>query len=466
MIDELEILRSRVAKLEKTAPEKIGDKVSREKEIEEELKKSERRYRAIVQDQAELICRFLPDGTLTFVNDAYCRYFGRKQAELISRSFMTLIPEEDRDMVHKQFNSLTYDNPVATCEHRVILPSGEISWMSWSDQAIFDDQNRLMEFQSVGRDITQRKRMEEELQKAKNELEKQVRDRTAELSLKNEQLLRKVEEHRQTEKELQEAFANLTDAHKELEDAQLQIIQAARMESVGILAAGVAHEVKNPLATILMGIEYLSNAASSGDETIKAILEDMEQAVNRADSIVRGLLDFSYVGDMTFQPYQLNHAILKSIDLVRHELDRKNIKLITGLSATLPVVCIDEDRICQVFVNLFLNAVHAVPDGGNIMITAYEKTVTKSDLWKCSGNTGKFKIGDGVIVVEIEDRGRGIPEDQIMKVFDPFFTTRPAGEGTGLGLTVSRSIVESHGGKLDIVNRKDGGVRSTIVFKR
>jgi PAS domain S-box-containing protein len=442
-----------------------GREVTRERRIEEELKKSEKRYRAIVEDQTELICRFLPDGTLTFVNDAYCRYFDMKQEDLIGQSFLTLIPEEDRDAVFQQFHFLTPENRVATYEHRVIMPNKDIRWMNWTDQATYDDRNQLIEYQSVGWDITERKKMEEELQKAKNELEQQVKDRTLELSLKNTQLIREIDERRQAQKDLQEAFSSLTGAHKDLKEAQLQLIQAAKMESVGILAAGIAHEVKNPLATILMGIEYMSGLFSSDDTNVKHVLRDMEEAVVRADTMVRGLLDFSSKNDVEFEESQLNDIVMRSINLVKHEMDKKNIRLMTALYRNLPRIQLDEDKICQVFVNVFLNSIQALPEGGTMIVRTYEKQLTGNDIHEIDVTNGVFTTGEKLIVAEVEDMGTGIPDEQITHVFDPFFTTKPIGEGTGLGLTVSRNIMESHGGQIDIMNREEGGVRITAVFK-
>jgi PAS domain S-box-containing protein len=129
------------------------------------LKKSEEKYRSIVEDQTEFICRWKPGEILTFVNEPYCRYFNKKQEELLGHSFMTLIPEEDRDKIHKHLASLGPENPVSTHEHQVISPNGEIRWQQWTNRALFDDQGHIAEFQSVGYDITERKRMEESLKK-------------------------------------------------------------------------------------------------------------------------------------------------------------------------------------------------------------------------------------------------------------------------------------------------------------
>ncbi len=136
------------------------------KRAEGVLRQSEARYRAIIEDQTELICRFLPDGTLTFVNEAYCRYFGREQEDLIGRSFIPLIPEEDRFRVKTHLTSLTPETPVATHEHRVIGRRGEIRWQQWTNRLVHDEEGRLIEFQSVGRDITERKLMEEALRES------------------------------------------------------------------------------------------------------------------------------------------------------------------------------------------------------------------------------------------------------------------------------------------------------------
>ena len=155
LIGEIEALQEKVAELERAQAER--------KRADEALRESEGRYRAIVEDQTELICRFLPDGTLTFVNEAYCRYFGKKRGELIGHSFMPLIPEEDQEFVADQFASLSPENPVVTYEHRVILPDGQIRWQQWADRAIFDQQGRFIEFQSVGRDITEQVQAEEQL---------------------------------------------------------------------------------------------------------------------------------------------------------------------------------------------------------------------------------------------------------------------------------------------------------------
>jgi PAS domain S-box-containing protein len=137
-----------------------------------QLKESEEKYRSIVEDQTELVCRFLPGGLLTFVNEAYCRYFGKKREELIGNSFMTFIPDEDQEQVERHFMFINMENPVAKYEYRVISPNGEICWQQWTNRAIFDKQGNLIEFQSVGSDITERKRMEEELRKRIEDLEK------------------------------------------------------------------------------------------------------------------------------------------------------------------------------------------------------------------------------------------------------------------------------------------------------
>jgi PAS domain S-box-containing protein len=137
-----------------------------------QLKESEEKYRSIVEDQTELVCRFLPGGLLTFVNEAYCRYFGKKREELIGNSFMTFIPDEDQEQVERHFMFINMENPVAKYEYRVISPNGEICWQQWTNRAIFDKQGNLIEFQAVGSDITERKRMEEELRKRIEDLEK------------------------------------------------------------------------------------------------------------------------------------------------------------------------------------------------------------------------------------------------------------------------------------------------------
>jgi PAS domain S-box-containing protein len=150
-----------------------------------DLRESEARYRAIVEDLPVLICRFLPDGALTFVNDTYCRYFGKSRAELIGHSFTPLIPAEDQAYVLQQFGSLSPVQPAASYEHRVFGPDGAIRWQHWIDRAVFDGA-QLIEFQSIGEDITDRKQAEAEIQKLNAELEDRVVERTAELARQRE----------------------------------------------------------------------------------------------------------------------------------------------------------------------------------------------------------------------------------------------------------------------------------------
>jgi len=135
--------------------------ITERKKAEEALRESEARYRAVVESQTELICRFVPDSILTFVNDAYCRFFGKDREELIGRSFLPLIPEEDRAEAIRHFAPVSAAKPVVVHEHRVLTPSGEVRWMRWINRGIFDEQGRLVEFQASGSDVTERKRAEE-----------------------------------------------------------------------------------------------------------------------------------------------------------------------------------------------------------------------------------------------------------------------------------------------------------------
>ncbi|MHC4479087.1 MAG: PAS domain S-box protein, partial [Planctomycetota bacterium] len=143
-----------------------NEDITERKLAEDALQESEERYRAIVEDQTELICRNLADSTITFVNEAYCRCFDRSREELVGHKFMPLIPEADCAKVKEHFATLGPDRPVATHEHRVIMPDGRIRWQRWTNRAIFDDAGNIIEFQGAGRDITERKKAQEALQQS------------------------------------------------------------------------------------------------------------------------------------------------------------------------------------------------------------------------------------------------------------------------------------------------------------
>jgi len=248
---------------------------------------------------------------------------------------------------------------------------------------------------------------------------------------------------KRTEEALQAAYNRL----KEIQD---QLIQAAKMEVVGGLASGVAHEVKNPLAVILQGIEYLSKKVGPKDEKSHAALLRMRIAVTKADAIIKGLLDFSSAAEVDLAPQDLNIVIEESLFLITYELNRYHIEIIKDLKKGIPKVRIDRNRIEQVLLNIFLNAVNHMPKGGRLTIKTY------------SAAAGKNKKE---VFAEIEDTGPGIPPNIMKKVFDPFFTTRRGIGGTGLGLTIAKNIVEMHKGTITIENRKGGrGTRVTLMF--
>jgi signal transduction histidine kinase len=249
-------------------------------------------------------------------------------------------------------------------------------------------------------------------------------------------------------KRLRHTNQQLLEAHEELKNAQMKLIQTAKLESIGRLAAGLAHEVKNPLAVIQLGVDYLISTTKpdASSEAIETIHE-MADAVERADTVIKGLLNFSRSEKLALVPADLNSVIEESLVLVRHEFTKHSIALEKNLAGGLPQVGLDPGKVKQVFINMFMNAIQAMGSDGSLSVKTFRLPSNES------------------AVVQIEDTGSGIPEDKLDKLFEPFFTTKPVGSGTGLGLSVSKNIIELHGGTIKIGNRTDArGVAVTITF--
>lgn len=263
---------------------------------------------------------------------------------------------------------------------------------------------------------------------------------------------------------LKKAHEELQQSHRQLLDTQMELVQAAKLESIGRLAAGVAHEVKNPLAIIQMGVNYLDTTLNA-DPDVKEVLNEMDAAVKRADSVIKGLVNFSRSEELKLTPGDLNGIIEDALNLVRHELKTEHVTLETRFDRSISPVSLDRNKIQQVFINLFMNAVQAMEGGGSLEVTTAQRMLCSEDLRRPSSGKQRFAAGDSAVVVEISDTGPGIPENKLDKLFDPFFTTKPVGKGTGLGLSVSRTIVDHHDAEIAIRNRVEGGALVTLLFK-
>jgi len=227
--------------------------------------------------------------------------------------------------------------------------------------------------------------------------------------------------------------------HEQIQNMQ----RAEHLKMVGEMAAGLVHEVKNPLAGIKASIQILLQEGNVPEED-RVVLTAVLGEVNRIESLMKGLLDFARPPKPQFMPVDMNSVVESSITLSLPYSSvasgsRKAVEIVKRLDPRLPMVMADPNQMQQVLLNLFMNAVEAMPGGGTLTVSTSENLETGS-----SPDMGRH------IQIEIADTGKGIDEETRKKIFQPFFTTKPTGQGTGLGLSLSYDIVKAHGGEITI----------------
>jgi PAS domain S-box-containing protein len=366
------------------------------------LRQSQERYRAIVENQTELICRFQPDDTITFVNDAYCRYFNKPRESLIGQKFLPEMPPEDRKLITQNFRSLSLEQPTNTYEHQIILPSGEIRWQQWSDKALFDEDGNFIECQAVGRDITQLKQAEAEIRKA---LEKE-----RELS------------------ELRASFVSM-----------------------------VSHEFRTPLTTIQSSAELLERYSDKlPPEKKQNHFIRIQTAVRRMTQLLEDVLTIgkAEAGKLLFNPKSLDLVAfccqivesMQSLVIYQHVNANPQHTLSFTVHGDCTIAQMDENLLEHILTNLLSNAIKYSPAGG----------VVKFDL-VCNSSSAVFRI---------QDSGIGILKEDLEKLFDSFGRASNVGtiQGTGLGLAIVKRCVDLHGGKIAVESELGVGTTFTVTL--
>ncbi|MCB9747862.1 MAG: response regulator [Candidatus Omnitrophica bacterium] len=254
-------------------------------------------------------------------------------------------------------------------------------------------------------------------------------------------------------------------AYQQLKETQTQLIQSEKLKIVGGLASGVAHEVKNPLATILYGVTYLADNVKAADKNYDKVLSSIKEATKRANSIITDLLDFSSITKLEKKSVKIVEVLDKAFALAQHALDKKYVEVYQHIAENLPLIEIDQNRIEQVLVNLILNAAHAMEESGQLTIRINVEVIKETLPFYKSLNEEFFPKATKALVLMIEDTGCGLPEGKLNTIFDPFFTTRRSAGGVGLGLSVCKNIMDLHQADIILENKESKGTRAILVFK-
>jgi PAS domain S-box-containing protein len=252
----------------------------------------------------------------------------------------------------------------------------------------------------------------------------------------------------------------LLKAYNELKKTQEQLIQSAKMSAIGRLASGVAHQIRNPLAIIVMGVEFLIDELPDKNPMLRECIDKIKEASNRTNKIMTDFFQFSRTSAFELKSIDLCSLLDDAIVLMAHRLIVSNVEIQKEYPG-LPVgVHGDKNTLQQAFINLFANAVDAMPEGGKMRIGVYSERM-EANHRAHEGKTGR-KTNGHVTVVKIQDTGKGIPEDVLPKIFEPFFTTKYSGQGTGLGLSTAHAIVRRHKGRIDVNSVVGKGTTFTV----
>ena len=368
----------------------IIDDITSRKRLQQALKESEERYRSFVETARSAIIAMDSDGKIILFNPAAEKIFGHSADEMINSEFSSLFPAEQKDALRLELGKGSGVSALrgSTAELTALNKHGEEFPIDVSFSTCRVDGRPITT--AIIFDITERKSLQE------------------------------------------------------------QLLQSAKLAAIGELISGVTHEVNNPLAVVIGYSEMLLSESEMNAEAKEAV-KSIHGEAERAKKVIQNLLSFARKHSPQKEVIQVNDILEKTLGLTDYEMRKNGVKIMRDLDPDLPETVGDPNQLQQVFLNIIINAQHAMmdmPDERRITV----RTRVKDKPGVSSAGTSS------VIEIAFEDNGPGIPENVAKKIFDPFYTTKPKGKGTGLGLSVSFGIIRDHGGTIQVKPNEERGV--------
>jgi PAS domain S-box-containing protein len=362
----------------------------------------------IVESSEDAIIGKTLDGIITSWNRGAEKIYGYSAEEMLNQPVSMLMPSERQHELPAILDKITKGERIEHFETERIRKDGTVISVSVTFSPIRDEKGTPIGVSAIARDITERKEAEKMMQ-AKNE---------------------------------------------ELKAMSQQLWQAAKLATMGELAASIAHELNNPLATVSLRTEMLQVQFAPEDPQSKS-LQVIDSEIKRMSSLVGNLLQFSRRSSSQISTIQVNEELANTLELIQYHLRKNSIHTVPKLSSEIPLIQADRQQLRQVFLNLFTNAADAMPLGGLLTIRTWSGEKPEAGITSPLRHSTAQSLGLPVsdvqkLFIEVSDTGEGISPDKLERVWEPFYTTKPEGKGTGLGLAICRRIIQEHGGTIEI----------------
>ena len=498
------------------------DIVQRDRHLRQEVKRSEYRYRDLLENANDCIFTLDNEGKFVYLNNRFSSMTGWDKDDWLGKPFLSFIDSTDREVAHTHYH-MAHQGRARVFETKIVGKSSESIVLSFNITPIFE-RGTIVGSIGIARDVTEQKKMENEILDLKNFNESIIQSMEAGLlttdlegritslnagaerilgwkaeSVVGEQIksvlkpdevnvllsgppppgtLRYSRETELTDKNGRKRAIGFTAMDRidnqgkkvgtivsfrdisELKQMQSQVIRMDRLASLGVLASGIAHEIKNPLA----GIKTMAQACEEefeGEDSRQEYLTRIIRQVNRLDDLLKTFFAFARPKPPDRKYHTLPEILQEVTNLVGKKMSSSGIHYIEQIDKALPAIMVDAQQIQQVLLNLILNSIDAMPDGGELKILAneissHEARLIRKQTKASKGTDGKY------VQIKCMDTGVGIDPDKLEIIFDPFFTTKP--NGLGLGLSIVYRIIEEHDGDIHADSNIGQGTTFTVTL--
>lgn len=450
----------------------IFENISARKYAENALNKTVQKHRNLVEQINDWVWEIDLEGNFLYVSPRVKDLLGYEPEELYGKNVFDIMDKNEAERIGNIYQNyinkkVPFKNLININRHR----NGELVYLESSGLPMFDEYGNLYGYRGADRDVTERILAENELKKYREHLESLVKQRTDELHLKNKELNKK-------NKQLSTKNSEVEKTLNQLKSAQAQLIHAEKMASLGVLTAGIAHEINNPVNFISSGVDGLKellndasqliheyNNINAGNfveqlkhieqlkqnlqateiaEDLKKMLDNIQEGIRRTVDIVKSMQAFSRPESKEKQLTDIEENLQSTLIILRNQY-KNRIEIITDCNKTKKIN-VFQSELNQVLMNIIANAIQAIPDEGTISIAT--KKVQKQNK--------------EYLVINITDDGVGMTAEVKNHIFEPFYTTKPAGEGTGLGLAISYNIIKKHNGDIQVDSTPGKGTSFNI----